>query len=104
MTLIFDLSVFPLIGQMYLKYGQIYYKYGQKILKNGRIHAILAVLSKESMISKEKKLVVLHQLSQEIEPINLPDLLKKLGEGYSERSVRRWLAEMINTGLVEKYV
>jgi fido (protein-threonine AMPylation protein) len=54
------------------------------------------------MISKDKKLTVLHLLSQEIEPINLPDLLKKLGEGYGERSVRRWLAEMINTGLVEK--
>lgn len=51
---------------------------------------------------KDKKLVVLHQLSQESEPINLPDLLKKLDGDYVERSVRRWLAEMVSEGLVEK--
>lgn len=45
---------------------------------------------------------VLHQLSQEAEPVGLPDLIKKLGEGFVERSVRRWLADMVTEGLVEK--
>jgi Fic family protein len=50
----------------------------------------------------DKKLAVLHQLSQEAEPVSLPELLLKLGKGYAERSVRRWISEMINEGLVEK--
>lgn len=54
------------------------------------------------MKGKEKKIGVLHQLSQEAEPINLSELLIKLGSEYSERSVRRWLLEMITEGLVEK--
>jgi len=54
------------------------------------------------MNSTDKKLGVLHQLSQEAEPISLPDMLEKLGSSYVERSVRRWLAEMIKEGLVEK--
>lgn len=49
-----------------------------------------------------KKLAVLHQLSQESEPIRLAELLEKLGKGFVERSVRRWLAEMIESGLIEK--
>jgi hypothetical protein len=51
---------------------------------------------------KNKKLAVLHQLSQEGEAIALSELLEKLGEGYVERSVRRWLAEMMEEGLLEK--
>lgn len=51
---------------------------------------------------KDKKLIVLHQLSQESEPISLTELLEKLGNGYIERSVRRWLAEMVREGLLEK--
>ena len=54
------------------------------------------------MNSKDKKLAVLHQLSQESDPISLLHLLEKLGMGYVERSVRRWLTEMVNDGLVEK--
>lgn len=54
------------------------------------------------MSSKNKKLTVLHQLSQESEPIDLSNLLLKLGENYAERSVRRWLTEMSKEGLVEK--
>lgn len=52
---------------------------------------------------KDKKLAVLHQLSQEAEPISLSSLLEKLGDGYVERSVRRWLTEMINEGLVGRF-
>ena len=51
---------------------------------------------------RDKKLSVLHQLSQKAEPISLNQLLEQLGSGYSERSVRRWLGEMIEEGLVEK--
>jgi fido (protein-threonine AMPylation protein) len=51
---------------------------------------------------KEKKLAVLHHLSEEAEPISLNALLNKLGVEYTARSVRRWLAEMVNKGLVEK--
>ncbi|MBF5059951.1 Fic family protein [Candidatus Neptunochlamydia vexilliferae] len=54
------------------------------------------------MGSPDKKLAVLHQLSQEFEPISLKELLGKLGDGYVGRSVRRWLAEMIKEGLLEK--
>jgi hypothetical protein len=51
------------------------------------------------MNSKDKKLAALHQLSQESESISLSDLLEKLDSDYVERSVRRWLAEIINEGL-----
>lgn len=51
---------------------------------------------------RDKKLSVLHQLSQKAEPISLNQLLEQLGSEYSERSVRRWLREMIEEGLVEK--
>lgn len=47
-------------------------------------------------------MTVLHQLSQEAESIGLRDLLDKLGSEYSERSVRRWLSEMVDEGLVDK--
>jgi fido (protein-threonine AMPylation protein) len=49
-----------------------------------------------------KKSAVLHQLGQEAEPIGLADLLDKLGNNFAQRSVRRWLSEMVNEGLVEK--
>nr|WP_166155718.1 hypothetical protein [Neochlamydia sp. AcF84]NGY95041.1 hypothetical protein [Neochlamydia sp. AcF84] len=52
--------------------------------------------------TQDKKLALLQQLSQEVEPISLPLLLEKLGSGYAERSVRRWLAEMISEGLLER--
>lgn len=53
-------------------------------------------------MTRDKKLAVLHQLSQESQPISLLELIQKLGEGYVERSVRRWLAEMIKEGRIEK--
>lgn len=55
------------------------------------------------MSVEDKKLTVLHQLSQESLPISLPDLVEKLGFPYVERSVRRWLTEMVNEGLIEKF-
>lgn len=53
------------------------------------------------MRSREKKMAVLHQLNQEMKPISLGDLLKKMGKRYVERSLRRWLAEMVKEGSVE---
>lgn len=44
-----------------------------------------------------------NQLSQELEPIGLPDLLGKLGEEYVERSARRWLTELVTEGFVQKF-
>jgi len=52
--------------------------------------------------ANNKKMTVLHQLSQEAEPISLSGLLEKLGSDYAERSVRRWLSEMVAEGLVDK--
>lgn len=54
------------------------------------------------MSFQTKKLAVLHQLRQELAPIGLHELLGKLGSNYTERSIRRWLTEMIKEGLVEK--
>ena len=50
-----------------------------------------------------KKMAVLHQLNRESEPVSLNKLIETLEGNYSERSVRRWLNEMINKGLVEKF-
>jgi len=49
-----------------------------------------------------QKLVVFHQLQQEKIAVSLSELIHKLGSGFPERSVRRWLAELIETGEVEK--
>jgi hypothetical protein len=46
-------------------------------------------------------MAVLRQLSQEMEPVSLRDLLKKMEKKYFERSLRRWLAEMVEDGSVE---
>jgi hypothetical protein len=47
------------------------------------------------MHSQDKKLLLLRQLSQESEPISLPYLLEKLPNDYVERTVRRWLTELV---------
>lgn len=54
------------------------------------------------MNTRDKKFTVLHLLSKENEPIGLPQLLAKLGNGYVERTLRRWLAELVSEGLVNK--
>jgi Fic family protein len=59
---------------------------------------ILAVFMPE----KNKKLVVFNQLKNQMDAISLPELLQILGKGYSERTVRRWLAELVADNLVEK--
>ena len=54
------------------------------------------------MSIRDKKLVLLHQLSLEPEPVSLLELIKKLPEAYSERTLRRWLNELAEEGLIEK--
>ncbi len=52
---------------------------------------------------RDKKVAVTYQLSQEREPISLKKLMIKLGGGYAERSVRRWMAAMVKEGLIERF-
>lgn len=54
------------------------------------------------MPKNTKKMAVLQRLKQEKVPISSKELLEKLGASYSERSLRRWLSEMVEQGLVEK--
>lgn len=54
------------------------------------------------MSLRDNKMAVLRQLGLESEPISLPELVLKLGEGFKERSVRRWLGLMVEEGVVKK--
>jgi Fic family protein len=54
------------------------------------------------MVPRAKKQAVLLQLSQETDAVSLQELLEKLGDSFSQRSVRRWLAEMVKEGVVER--
>lgn len=47
-------------------------------------------------------MAVLRQLGLESEPISLPELMLRLGEGFKERSVRRWLGFLVDEGSVKK--
>ena len=49
-----------------------------------------------------RKLAVLAKLNEKTRPVSLEELIGELGEGCPERTVRRWLAEMVKEGLVEK--
>jgi len=54
------------------------------------------------MTIKTQKHMVLERLNEQKEPIQLSALLKLLGVGYKERTVRRWLNEWLQTGVVIK--
>ena len=54
------------------------------------------------MSLRDNKMAVLRQLGLESEPIGLPELMLKLGEGFKERSVRRWLHLLVEEGAVSK--
>lgn len=54
------------------------------------------------MSLRDNKMTILRQLGQEMEPVNLPDLLQKLGANFKERSVRRWLDQLVQEGSVQK--
>lgn len=51
---------------------------------------------------RDKKLLILRLLGQESDPITLSALLQKLPPEFKERSVRRWLNELMQEGLVTK--
>ncbi|MGH2611847.1 MAG: Fic family protein, partial [Rhabdochlamydiaceae bacterium] len=52
--------------------------------------------------SDEKKMAMLKVLQEKSEPFGIHDLLHRLPNDFAERSVRRWLAELIKAKLVEK--
>ena len=54
------------------------------------------------MAKKEKRMAVLTALYQYNRPITLNELLKILGPGFAERTIRRWVNEMVNEGVVKK--
>ncbi len=54
------------------------------------------------MSLRDNKMAVLRQLGLESEPISLPELMLQLGEGFKERSVRRWLSLLVEEGAVKK--
>ena len=54
------------------------------------------------MPNKAKKLAVLECLKRADGALGLPDLLALLPPGFAERSVRRWLAELVEEGVVAK--
>ncbi len=51
---------------------------------------------------KQKQRHLLSVLQQYSEPVGLVTLLEALGEGFAERSVRRWLGDFVKQGIVEK--
>lgn len=54
------------------------------------------------MSVRDNKMAILRQLGLESEPISLPELMFRLGATFKERSVRRWLNLLIETGAVKK--
>ena len=45
---------------------------------------------------------VLGKIYELRKPVSLSDLLKELGANFKERTVRRWLSEMVSEGLIER--
>ncbi len=54
------------------------------------------------MRRRDRKRIILCQLGQEAVPISLADLLDKLGYDCTERTLRRWLNELIEESLIKK--
>ena len=54
------------------------------------------------MNTHQKKQTVIHLLSQYKGPVSLTKLLQQLGEGFAERTVRRWLSELVCDGSIKK--
>jgi Fic/DOC family len=54
------------------------------------------------MSLRDNKMALLRQLGLESEPISLPELMLRLGEGFKERSVRRWLGLLVEEGAVKR--
>lgn len=63
----------------------------------------VSALNSADMSKNERKMAVLRSLQRESGPIGLPELLKRLGEDApSQRSLRRWLQELHEQGLIER--
>ncbi|HVE43695.1 MAG TPA: hypothetical protein VNC84_00960 [Gammaproteobacteria bacterium] len=73
--------------------------------KSGRIRGEMAVSYSRVYATmaqhEDKKSIILQYINDE-SSINLSALLKKLGVGYTERTTRRWLAEIVKNGSVIK--
>ncbi len=54
------------------------------------------------MSKNQDKVAVFERLKEQETPISLPELLNALGQDYSDRSLRRWLAEWVKKGIVLK--
>ena len=54
------------------------------------------------MSKDQNKLDALAVLKKQPQPLTLAEFLLKLGSGYSERTMRRWLSDWVKTGLVKK--
>lgn len=54
------------------------------------------------MTPRDRKLAFLRHLSQESEPLALVEILEKMHLNYTDRTIRRWLKELIEEGLVRK--
>jgi len=65
----------------------------------------MAVLWKKApnMSVKPQKMAVLDQIRQESLAVSLSQLLQKLPFPCSERTLRRWLADLVKDGLVDKF-
>src|SRR5690348_1381177 len=64
--------------------------------------AVIKIFLAVFMSKDQRKLSVLELLKKHPSPITLPTLLLELGAGYSDRTVRRWLSEWVELGLVKK--
>jgi len=71
--------------------------------KNVRICLKMSVKDKKGVFMgfKDKKMSVFQQLIKEAEPIALLDLLKKTGKKCTDRTLRRWLTQLVKEGKVE---
>ncbi len=54
------------------------------------------------MSLRDNKMAILRLLGLSSEPVGLPELMLKLGEGFKERTVRRWLHLLVEEGAVRK--
>jgi fido (protein-threonine AMPylation protein) len=54
------------------------------------------------MNKQPKKMAVFELLQRHNQPLSMPEILSELGAEYSERTVRRWLSEMVSVHEVEK--
>lgn len=52
------------------------------------------------MHKKQKKMAVFRALRQKDEPTSFTELREILGDAFAERSIRRWLNELVDEGVL----